>query len=101
MSGINKDSAAALACARVNNLALSVGDQFEILHDQTQEVEQGWIFFYNTVDFIKTRDSLYALAGNGPILVTRDGAVQELPSAVPWTDSMKEVKDPNRRWGLD
>jgi hypothetical protein len=91
MPAINAAMAMNLARETIAQLALSVGDQFDILLDETREVEQGWVFFFNTADFVRTRNPVYALAGNGPILVSRDGKVQELPTAVPWEDSLKKI----------
>lgn len=91
MPALDRESAFSLARARVEELAQAAGDQFEILSDYTREIEQGWVFFFNTVDFVRTRNPASALAGNGPILVTRGGVVRELPSAVPWEAAVKQV----------
>lgn len=41
-----------------------------------QEFTAGWVFFYNTEEFVRTGDIVHALGGNGPILVDRrDGTV--------------------------
>lgn len=91
MSCIDRDTAISLARNRVDQLAQSVGDQFEILSDSTRELEQGWVFFFNTVDFARAQDQSAALAGNSPIFVTRDGVVYELPSAIPWAAAVESV----------
>jgi len=91
MPSLNRESAIALARKRIDQLAQAVGDQFEILSDSTKEIEQGWVFFFNTADFVRTRNPASALAGNGPILVTREGVIHELPSAIPWEDAVKRV----------
>ncbi|MBI5270777.1 MAG: hypothetical protein HY856_14000 [Burkholderiales bacterium] len=91
MSNVNKASALALARERVHGLGQAVGDEFEILPDATREVECGWVFFFNTADFVKTRDPASALAGNGPILVTREGLIQELSSSIPLEAALKEL----------
>ncbi len=87
MPGLNRESATLLARGRIDLLAQAAGDEFEMLLDFTREIEQGWVFFYNTADFVRTQNSVSALAGNGPILVTREGVVHELPSAITWEDS--------------
>lgn len=91
MPSLDRESAIALARRRIDQLAQTVGDQFEILPDSTREIEQGWLFFFNTVDFVRTRNPIFALAGNGPLLVTREGVVHELPSAIPWEDAVKQI----------
>jgi hypothetical protein len=91
MSTIDATKAVHLAQKKVEQLALSAGDQFEILPEETREVEQGWVFFFNTTDFVRTRDPMYALAGNGPIFVSHDSRVYELPTATPWEDALKRI----------
>jgi Immunity protein 35 len=89
MPSLNRDSATLLARERIDRLAQAMKDQFQIA--STKEIEQGWLFFYNTADFLRTRDFSHALAGNGPILVTREGVVHQLPSAIPWEDAVKQI----------
>lgn len=91
MATIDAGTAMDLARETIAQLALSVGDQFEILPDDTKEVEQGWVFFFNTADFVRTRNPMYALAGNGPVLVSREGEVRQLPTAIPWEDALKKI----------
>lgn len=91
MSGFNRESALALARERIDQLAQAVGDEFEILSDTTREIEQGWVFFFNTADYVRTRNPTAALAGNGPLLVTREGVIHELPSAIPWEDAVRQL----------
>ena len=91
MHSLKRETAISLARERIDQLAQAAGDEFEILSDATREIEQGWLFFFNTMDFVKTRNPLSALAGNGPILVTREGVVHELPSAIPWEDAAKQI----------
>lgn len=90
MSILTSETAIALARKRIDQLAQAAGDQFEILSDSTREIHQGWVFFYNTVDFVRNRNPAAALAGNGPILVTREGEMHELPSTIPWEDAVRK-----------
>jgi Immunity protein 35 len=91
MPSLNRESAIALARQRIDQLAQAAGDQFEILSDSTREIEQGWVFFFNTADFVRTRNPSSALAGNGPLLVTREGVIHELPSAIPWEGAVRQL----------
>jgi len=91
MPSLSFQAAAVLARARVELLAQAVGDQFELLSDLTKETEKGWVFFFNTVEFVRTRNPASARAGNGPILVTREGVVHELPSAIPWEVAVRHI----------
>lgn len=91
MSDINQETATTLARASINQLAQAAGDQFEILADSTREIEQGWVFFFNTADFVRTQNPTASLAGNCPILVTREGTIHELPTAVPWEAGVRQI----------
>jgi len=89
MSTISKTVALQIAQNKVNQLALAASDEFTILLEKTQNVEQGWVFFFNSSDFVQTGNPLSKLAGNGPILVSHSGEVHELPSSIPWEDALK------------
>jgi hypothetical protein len=69
----------------------ALGDEFALISDKTIEVSGGWIFFYNSREFIETGNPISALAGNGPIFVDRTGAVRHLPSALPWDEAIKRA----------
>lgn len=98
MSPINDSSALKLAEAKVRELGAACGDEFEILCDETQEIEQGWVFFYNSADYVRTRNPLTALAGNGPLLVLRDGRIAVLPTSVPWQEAAIQVPHAETGW---
>ena len=42
-----------------------------IVDEHTIEKEWGWVFFYNSDRYLKTREVRYALAGNAPYIVNR------------------------------
>ena len=91
MPKITEAMAFQLAQARVNQLAQAAGDEFLIRVEKTQNVGQGWVFFFNTSDFVKTGNPVSRLAGNGPIFVTNNGLVHDLPSSLPWEDALNLV----------
>ncbi len=53
---------------------LAGGYQLKVDTEQTVEKSFGWVFFYNTREFIESGNIIYALAGNGPIIVNRHTA---------------------------
>jgi hypothetical protein len=60
-----------------------------------QIVERGLTvaFFYQSAEYVKTSNSLDALAGNGPILVNRaTGAVGTAGTALPLEDYVKDFE---------
>jgi len=81
---MSPDKAQLLAEEAVAALGSASGDDFALISDRTVEVNEGWIFFYNTREFIETGNFDSCLAGNGPIFVNRNGVVRNLPSAIPW-----------------
>lgn len=55
------------------------------------QVEEGWVFFFDSSEFVRTKNPLSALAGNGPLFVTNEGEVHQLSSAVPWQHSLESL----------
>jgi len=92
MELLDINAAEALASAEVSRLGDGVGIEFGLITDKTLAVESGWVFFFNTVEFIKTRNFSATLAGNGPIFVTTSGVLHHLPSATPWEVALKELQ---------
>lgn len=88
---ISRDEALALAERLIMNHATATDSEFVILHEKTVEIERGWVFFYNSREFVETGNPISALAGNCPIFVNRLGNVRELPTAVPWEVGIKDI----------
>lgn len=97
MDVISRSAALQIAQAKINELASAAGDDFALMPNETREVDQGWVFFFNSADFVRTGNHLHALAGNGPLLVRRDGGVIALPSAVPWEEVVGKMARPTGR----
>jgi hypothetical protein len=45
--------------------------RLQILKDQIEEYEFGWVFHYNTAEQIETGDVLDGMVGNAPLIVDR------------------------------
>lgn len=57
-------------------------EEVAIAEEYTLRTRYGWVFFYNTKAFLDTGDEMFALAGNGPVvLVESTGQVHYLGSA--------------------
>jgi hypothetical protein len=68
---------AAKQCVRAYLDSLNVRDGLEI--HTVKEYPCGWVFTWNSAEYVRTQDSNRALAGNIPILVVRsDGAMYSL-----------------------
>ena len=49
---------------------------------QTIEKDWGWVFFYNSIDFLKSGDFIDALVGNAPYIVNKNtGEILETGTA--------------------
>ena len=65
----------------------------EIRPHLTRTKPYGWVFFWNSREFIDTKDRRKALAGNTPIIVDRiDGELRVMGTASPVEDSLAEYE---------
>src|SRR2546423_582937 len=71
------DKAAALCVAREHLARYRTGHcELALAEDRVLERPFGWIFFYNSRQFLETGDDRHALLGNAPFIVDRrDGSV--------------------------
>jgi hypothetical protein len=60
----------------------------------TMSFEDGWLFFYNSVEYLRSGNDLSRLAGNGPIFVQTSGAVHKLPTHQPYDVSLAALRSP-------
>jgi hypothetical protein len=88
---ISMYEAEALACELIAVLGAASHDDFALLREKTVATDDGWVFFYNSREFIETGDPISALAGNGPIFVSKNGEVRQLPSALPWEQAIRSI----------
>jgi isocitrate dehydrogenase len=60
---------------------------------ETVTKEYGWVFAYQSDEFLQTGNFSYALAGNGPLLVLKnDGTVIEFGTAYPMEWYLREFE---------
>jgi len=52
-------------------LRLQLGDPVVVLDHATREFEFGWVFFYQSEEFVRTGNANSSLVGNAPLLVNR------------------------------
>ena len=66
----------------LENLQKTIGEPIEIT--KIQEESFGWVFFYQSQDYLKTGSISSILAGNSPFIVDkRDGTVHVLGTSEP------------------
>jgi hypothetical protein len=54
-----------------------------IVDDRTIEREFGWVFFYDSKEYLATGDISHAVLGNAPVIVDRRGSVHHTGTAHP------------------
>lgn len=68
-----------------------------ILDEQTREYEFGWVYFYNTREYVVDGDFNHALAGNAPFIVDRsDGRLYVTGTAYPLERYLDEYRQGKR-----
>ena len=65
----------------------------EIIDDQTIEKDYGWIFFFQSREYLDTRNFRFSLLGNGPLIVEQDGSVHILTTAQPAEESIAKFEE--------
>lgn len=86
------DSARAMVSKLINSGYNVPGDELVIVDEETIEKDYGWIFFYTSREYLETGDISAMVAGNGPIVVEKDGTVTHLGSARPAEYSIPEFE---------
>jgi len=77
---------------RLAQLAQDCGDELALL-PEPYETERTLAFFYQTADYLRTGDATQALAGNGPILVSKlTGTVAVAGTALPVDASIRDFE---------
>lgn len=97
------DAKAARAIAEKTVAALAINHDYVLMDDQTVERPFGWVFFYTTREYLKTRDPQHLVPGTAPFVVhRRDGSIEHLATSLPpkraidlyeerWNDQQKQA----------
>ena len=67
---ITKNRAIHIAHLVVTEISLHFPGSLILLESYTEEHDFGWIFYYNTPEFVKT--GISEIAGNAPFIITKD-----------------------------
>lgn len=77
--------------------------EFVILDEHTIEEDFGWVFFYQSKQYLETNDFRFALAGNAPYIVNKlDGSIHVTGTAHPteyYIQNYRESGNPHRKRG--
>lgn len=66
------------------------------LDGEGQEYDFGWVFYWNSTEYIKTGDRRDSLVGNAPIVVTRTGKVESLGDTS--SDPEEQIEERITEW---
>ena len=65
----------------------------EIIEEETIVKPYGWVFFYQSSEFLRSRKAEHQLAGNSPILIDRiNGELRVFGTARPIADYLEEYE---------
>jgi hypothetical protein len=60
------------------------GGQWDLMREYTLSKPYGWVFFYQSRQYVQTRDDAHRLCGNAPIIIDRyDGEIRITGTAHP------------------
>jgi hypothetical protein len=68
---LSRDQARAMVTRAITELA-PADDEYVILEEPTIERSWGWVFFYNSRQYVETQDVQFHLMGNAPYIVNRN-----------------------------
>ena len=69
---INLANAKKIVHAYLEKLEREAGEQLQIVESETIERPFGWVFFYNSKNYLKTKKFEDMLVGNAPLIVNRE-----------------------------
>lgn len=68
---MTQDEAQRIAAAYVASESEAAGVDLVLLEERTVEKAFGWVFFYDTKEFLRTGDDFVRAVGNAPFIVDR------------------------------
>jgi hypothetical protein len=92
---LTREEAKELVYARINAHDPHAGQAVElaIIDAETIEKEYGWVFFYQTKEYLKTGNIVDALVGNAPYIVNKyTGELIETGTAKPVEEYIAEYE---------
>jgi hypothetical protein len=90
---ITQEQAEALVLRVVNDPNRYAPDRPNFVITVVEPHRLGWLFYYQTEEYVRTRDFSKMYVGHGPVLVSsRDGAYVETGSAPPLAERVAEAE---------
>ena len=95
---IDARTARGLARHQVATMAVDLGLDLVLESEKTMDTDVGWVFFYNSREFVETGDPRASVIGNAPLLIDgRTGLVHLLGTERPveaYIDDYRRSGDP-------
>jgi len=91
---LNEKGASQIALEHLTKLEKEIGEPLGLANSETLEKDFGWVFFYNSKDYIETGNFRSMLAGNAPFIVDRNsGEVHVTGTAKPVEDYITDYEN--------
>lgn len=89
---LTHDEARDLAAGELRRLFPDHADRLGIDQNQTRDLDVGWVFFWDSIRFLRGEDPDDKLIGNAPIVVDRAGRVHPTGTAAPLEDYLDAIR---------
>ena len=90
---LTREQAEQLALDHLKRIAADIAEPLELIITEVTERPASWVFFYNSVRYLRTNNVSDALAGNGPIVVSkRNGKLIQAGTACPIERSIVDAE---------
>ncbi len=93
---VTRESAERTAKKYLRRLEKQAGKGLRLLDKETHEAGGGWIFFYDSEEFLESGKVSHALAGNAPFLVLREDEVIITGTARPLEHYLSKLSELSR-----
>ncbi len=93
---LTMEEAKKIALAELNKRDRPEGE-IVVLDEYTLAKPYGWVFLYNTRKYMETDNFLFALGGNGPLIVEHNKRLHWLGSNQLWEDAVAALEK-KRGW---
>ena len=91
--GLSKSRAVEIANEYLARLESNVGEKLALLLDDTLDRDYGWIFFFQTQEWIEAQHFEKMLAGNAPFLVEKvGGKLVQFGTVLPVEDYLRRYE---------
>ncbi len=89
---MDRDAARDIAEQKLGTIYEQGGETLAIDDAATREEDIGWVFYYQTKQYLERRDPDQQLIGNAPIVVDRDGNIYETGTGQPIEHYLDEIR---------